>query len=287
MRWAVLILLFSTAWIAVAEDARPVVDITNAPLEKINRERLPTLYIIGDSTVRGSGSGKGIVGWGERLSPYFDTNKVNVVNDAIAGRSARTFFTEGRWMRVSRSIKPGDFVIIQFGHNDQGRIGDPANKHRADCRGVGPETVDDVMPDGSKMAVHTFGWYMAQFAADAKSRGASVVICSPIPHKQRWENGRDFSDIAEWDAEVATATGSSFLDLTMVVSEGYRKIGTAKVATLFADKGTHTTAEGAEFNAHCVVAGLESLARDPLAAFFSDKGKAVEAYTPSTQGTAK
>ncbi|MGH7943020.1 MAG: rhamnogalacturonan acetylesterase [Limisphaerales bacterium] len=264
-----------------AQDERPVVGATSAPLERVARSALPTLYIIGDSTVRGSGSGHGIVGWGERIAPYFDTNKINVVNDAIAGRSARTFFTEGRWAKVRRSIKPGDFLMIQFGHNDQGRIGDPANKHRADGRGIGPETVDDVMPDGSKVAVHTFGWYMARFATGAKSRGASVIICSPIPHKQRWQKGRDFADIAHWDSQVARANGAYFVDLTMAVSAAYKRIGMEKVATLFADKGTHTTSEGAQFNARCVIAGVKGLANNPLAGFLSPKGQEVQPYSPS------
>jgi lysophospholipase L1-like esterase len=275
MRWVLFILLFAGGYVSAAEDERPVVDAASAPPGKAAKAGLPTLYIIGDSTVRGGGSGHGIVGWGERIAPYFDTNKINVINDAIAGRSARTFFAEGRWARVSGSIKRGDFVIIQFGHNDQGRIGDPANKHRADGRGTGPETVDDVMADGSKVAVHTFGWYMAQFAADAKSRGATVIMCSPIPHKQRWQDSRDFGDIAGWDAEVAHANGAYFVDLTLVISDAYRRIGMDKVATLFADKGTHTTSEGAELNARCAVVGLKGLKSNPLGPYFSEKATPV------------
>jgi lysophospholipase L1-like esterase len=232
---------------------------------------------VGDSTVRGGGS-TNIVGWGECLAPFFDTNKINVVNRAIAGRSARTYFTEGRWAKVATAIKPGDFVIIQFGHNDQGRIGDPANKHRADGPGIGPETVEDTMPDGSKEAVHTFGWYMAQFVTSAKSRGATAIICSPIPHKQRWQNGRDFPELSQWGAEVAKTNGALFIDLTMAISDGYRKIGATNADAFFADKGTHTTRAGAQFNAACVIAGLKGLPENPLAGFFSDKAREIHPY---------
>src|SRR5580693_6290619 len=139
-----------------AEDVRPVVDASKVPVEKAGNAALPTFHIVGDSTARSGGTGAGLWGWGERIQPFFDTNKINVVNHAIGGRSARTYFTEGRWQKVVDALKPGDFVIIQFGHNDQGRIGDPATKHRADGKGIGDETIEDTKPDGSKELVHTF-----------------------------------------------------------------------------------------------------------------------------------
>jgi lysophospholipase L1-like esterase len=278
MRLAALALLFIAGFVRAQEDARPVVDASKVPVEKVANAALPTLFLMGDSTVRGSSPGSSIVGWGECIAPFFDPNKINVVNRAIAGRSARTYYDEGRWSKVADSLKPGDFVIIQFGTNDQGRIGDPANKHRADGPGIGPETAEDTMPDGSKKAVHTFGWYLAQFVTSAKSRGATVIICSPIPHKQRWQNGRDFPELSQWDAQVAKTNGAFFIDLTMAISDGYRKIGAEKADAFFADKGTHTTRDGAEFNAACVVAGLKGLPGNPLARFFSDKAKAIQPY---------
>ncbi len=264
-----------------AEDERPIVDASKVAVEKINDAALPTFHIVGDSTVKSGGTGVGLWGWGERIAPFFDTNKINVVNHAIGGRSARTYFTEGRWAKVAAQIKPGDFVIIQFGHNDQGRIGDPANKHRADGKGLGDETVEDTLADGTKELVHTFGWYMAKFAADAKAKGATVIVCSPIPHKQRWEKERDFASIAEWDQQVAQKNGAWFFDLTLVVTDAYKKIGREKVDAFFADKGTHTTDGGAQFNAACVIAGLKSLPENPLAKFFSEKGRGVEPYLQS------
>jgi lysophospholipase L1-like esterase len=280
LRLGMVILFLATNFLHAAEDARPIVDASKLPPEKILNPALPTLHIVGDSTVRGGGSGTGIIGWGERITPFFDTNKINVINDAIGGRSARTYFNEGRWARVANSLKPGDFVIIQFGHNDQGRIGDPANKHRADGPGIGPETVADTLPNGTNEMVHTFGWYMGTFASEAKSRGATVIICAPIPHKQRWENGRDFPELAQWDMAVAATNDAMFLDLTLVVTDAYKKLGPDKVATLFADKGTHTTDAGAQLNAACVVAGLKGLKENPLAGYFSDKAKDIEADTP-------
>jgi lysophospholipase L1-like esterase len=276
------VLIFAAGFLR-AQDERPVVDASKVAVEKIANAALPTFHIVGDSTVKSGGTGAGLWGWGERIAPFFDTNKINVVNHAIGGRSARTFFTEGRWQKVLDAIKPGDFVIVQFGHNDQGRIGDPAMKGRPDGKGIGDETVEDTKPDGTKELVHTFGWYMAKFTTDAQAKKATVILVSPIPHKQRWENGRDFASIADWDEQVAKKNGALYFDLTMVVTDAYKKIGAEKVAAFFADKGTHTSDLGAQFNAACVVAGLKSLPGDPLGNYFSEKGKAIETYSPSVQ----
>ena len=277
---AVLTFVLAAGFLRAAEDERPAADASKVPVETANNNVLPTFYIVGDSTVR-SGGGSGNWGWGERIAPFFDTSKINIVNRAIAGRSVRTFYTEGRWQKVLDALRPGDFVIIQFGHNDGGRIGDPAAKGRPDGKGIGDEVVEDTKPDGTKELVHTFGWYMAKFVTDTRAHGATAIICSPVPHKQRWESGRDFANIAEWDAQVAKNNGALFFDLTLVVTGGYKKAGKDKVETFFADKGTHTSDIGAQFNAACVIAGLKSLPGDPLEPFLSEKGKAVEPYSPS------
>lgn len=251
-----------------ADDERPVVEAAKIPVEKAANQALPTFHIVGDSTVR-SGGKDGMWGWGERISPLFDTTRINIVNHALGGRSARTFFTEGRWQKVVDAIRPGDFVIIQFGHNDMGRIGDPANKGRADGAGTGPETVEDLKPDGSRELVHTFGFYMTMFVKDAQAKKATVILCSPVPHKQRWETGRDFENIALWSKDVAKSTGALYFDLTIIITEAYKKTGREKVENFFADKGTHTSDAGARLNAACVVEGLKSLPGKPLGAYLA------------------
>jgi lysophospholipase L1-like esterase len=252
------------------EDDRPVVDARTVRDEQPLDPSLPTLFLVGDSTVK-SGGNKGMFGWGERIATLFDARKINVVNSAIGGRSSRTYYTEGRWDKVLAGVKRGDFVIIQFGHNDGGRIGDPAMKNRASAPGVGPETVEDTRLDGTKEQVHSFGWYMARYVADAKAKGATVILASPVPHRDKWQDGRDFASFAEWDRQVAQDNGALFMDLTMLVSDGYRQIGADKVDTFFADARTHTNTDGADFNAARVVAGLKALPGNPLRAYFTDK----------------
>lgn len=252
--------------VPAAEDDRPVVDGAKVAGVQPRDPALPNLFLVGDSTVKSGGAG-GAIGWGERIATHFDTNKINVVNHAIGGRSSRTFFTEGRWARVLEQMKAGDFVAIQFGHNDGGRIGDPANKNRASVPGTGPETVEDTKADGSKEQVHTFGWYMARYVADARAKGATVILLSPVPHRDVWENARDFASFAQWDREVAAKGGALYADLTMVVSDAYRKQGAQVVDTYFSDARTHTNEAGAQFNAARVVDAFNGLPGKPLAKY--------------------
>jgi len=81
--------------------------------------KLITVYTIGDSTMANK---KAEVypetGWGQVFQNYFDA-KVKVSNHAINGRSSKSFIDEGRWKSVLDSLKRGDYVFIQFGHNDE------------------------------------------------------------------------------------------------------------------------------------------------------------------------
>src|SRR5580765_8639456 len=82
--------------------------------------KLPTLFIIGDSTVKNST--KGLQGWGTPIAGLFDATKITVENRALGGRSSRTYRTEGLWDQTLAKMKPGDFVLMQFGHNDGGGL---------------------------------------------------------------------------------------------------------------------------------------------------------------------
>src|SRR5579872_4493371 len=93
----------------------------------------PTLFIIGDSTVNNHSNG--LLGWGDPISAYFDPARIHVVNRARGGRSSRTYQSEGLWDQVAALLKPGDFVLIQFGHNDGGSL--VQNRTRASLHGVG------------------------------------------------------------------------------------------------------------------------------------------------------
>src|SRR5258705_11084784 len=175
--------------------------------------RLPTLFIIGDSTVKNSGNG--LLGWGDPLATFFDQSKIKVENRARGGRSSRTFITEGLWDQIVSELQPGDFVLMQFGHNDGGAIND-ASRARASLKGPGNETeeIDNLLTKKHEI-VHTYGWYMRKYITDAKTKGATAIVLSPIP-RNIWKDGkveRASPTYGGWAAEAAKATGAFFFDL--------------------------------------------------------------------------
>ena len=233
--------------------------------------KLPTLFLIGDSTVRnGRGDGaNGQWGWGDYLGQYFDPEKINVVNRAIGGTSSRTYLTGGQWDRVLAMMKPGDFVMMQFGHNDNGN---PATG-RTSIKGVGPETLEVDNPTNHQHeVVLTFGGYLRKYVADTRAKGATPIICSLIPRKI-WKDGkiaRNQETHAGWAEAVAQAEKAPFVDLNEIIAERYDALGPEKVEPLFGDPHTHTSAAGAELNAQCVVAGLNALTNNPLAPYLRE-----------------
>lgn len=203
-------------------------------------------------------------GWGNVINSRFDESKIKIVNRARGGRSSRTFFNEGLWDAVSKEIKPGDFVLMQFGHNDGGPLeGDP--KGRRSLPGTGDETREVNKPNSEeKETVHTFGWYMRHFTKDAMSKGATVIILSPIP-RDNWKNGkvlRTTDSFTRWDSEIASQEKALVVDLNNLIASKYETLGQDGVKKFFTASErdrTHTSKDGAEFNADNVVAGIKSL----------------------------
>ncbi|KAH8883503.1 GDSL-like Lipase/Acylhydrolase [Thozetella sp. PMI_491] len=138
-----------------------------------------TVWLCGDSTMAPGGGHNGTQGWGEYLR-YSLSPSIRVNNSAYAGRSARTFTREGRFQAIIDVVKPGDWVVIEFGKNDQG---DPATdiKYRVDCPGLGPETCP-VTYNNETEIVQTYVTYIKNASSIFLSRGAKVIISSPIPN---------------------------------------------------------------------------------------------------------
>jgi rhamnogalacturonan acetylesterase len=257
---ALLIALLGLAQMAIAADDSAK-----------DAARLPTLFLIGDSTVR-NGT-KGQVGWGDPIADLFDKSKINVRNRALGGRSSRTFLTEGLWDKVIAELRPGDFVIMQFGHNDGGPLTSaPRGVPRASIKGNGDESQEvDNPATNKKEVVRTYGWYLRKYIADTQAKGATAIVCSPIP-RNMWKDGRvnrASNDYGKWAAEAAKATGAAFIDLNEIVARRYEATGQQKVQELYFGENdhTHTTAAGARVNAGCVVEGLRGLKDIPLSGF--------------------
>src|ERR1700722_650427 len=179
---------------------------------------VPTLFIIGDSTVKNR---LPLVGWGDPIRDFFDLNRIHVENDAIAGRSSRTFVTEGRWEAVRAKLHKGDFVLMQFGHNDTKAA---ISADRYSLPGLGKET-EDAVDSKTKMAIqiHTFGWYMRKMIGEAESAGATPIVLSPVP-RCKWAEGRigrGGGGAGGWARDVAESNGAAFIDLNGLIADRY------------------------------------------------------------------
>jgi len=219
--------------------------------------QLPTLFVIGDSTANNNTAGAR--GWADPLISHFDLNKINVMNSARAGRSSRTFFTEGLWDKILEVIKAGDVVLIQFGHNDGGPL--DTGRARGSLPGTGEETKEITKADGGKEMVHTYGWYLRRYLTDTRAKGATPILLS-LTVRNIWKDGkveRGSGRFGQWARVVALDQGVQFLDLTTLIANEYEKLGPEKVQHLFAGDHTHTSPAGAELNAALVVSALKSL----------------------------
>lgn len=245
---------------------------------------LPTFWLIGDSTVRNGSAGDGTNlnqwGWGAPLTFYFDPQKVNVVNRALGGTSARSFYN-ANWKNMVGLLKKGDIVIMQFGTNDAG-----------DLPGIGEETKETTTRANQPETLHTFGWYLRQLINETKAKGATPVICSLIPRK-RWEADghikRDRDTFAGWGGQVAQAENVGFIDLNEQIARRLDALGKEKVDLLYVPNPTpekpagetvHPGWDGAVINAEVVVSGLKALKDNPVAAYFSDKAKSIAPAKP-------
>ena len=241
--------------------------------------KLPTLWLIGDSTVRngtlGDGSNLNQWGWGAPIVAFFDLEKINVVNRAFGGTSSRTFYNGFFWQNLRPQIKKGDFVLLQFGANDNGG----ANAKGA-LKGIGAES-ENVVRDGQMETVHTFGWYLRQFVKETREQGGTPIICSLTPRKNWTGDGhfrRDNTTHAAWAAAVAKETNVPFVNLNELIARKFETLGSEKVDSLYVPSPTeklHSGWDGAVVNAECVIAGLNGLKENPVAPFLSARGKSI------------
>ena len=232
---------------------RPSVEFTR-------RDGVPALFFVGDSTMKNTDSDPdGMWGWGSVASTMFDSDRITPVNAAMAGRSARKFIDEGRWDKVYNSLKPGDFVLIQFGHNDIGDIF--TGKARGELPGASEQTVIGRMDaDGTYKVVRSYGWYLEKMIRDAREKGAVPVLVSLTPRNE-WPGGkieRRDSTYGEWCREIVSKTGIDFVDLHNITADFFDSIGREATAPYYKNDHTHTSRLGAERNARSFAEGLRA-----------------------------
>jgi len=258
-RALVPLLALMLATLARAQDPAPGAPVAKEPTLH------PALFLVGDSIMKtGTGTGeRGPWGWGSEIGALFDPAKIHVYNEGRGGRSSRGYIEEGAWAQVLERLQPGDFVIVQFAHNDSANSANYPD--RTTINAAGDESVQIGLD--KKKVIHTYGWYLRQYVKDGKAKGATVIICSPVP-RDKWVGGkivRGFDGYAQWAAVSAQASGALFIDLNSICADRFDALGEAQKTKIYVDGYQHTTKAGARLNAESVVAGIRQLKDCPLA----------------------
>ncbi len=270
---AVVVLTIAGSRGAAAKD-QPAKSTAAAPSDAST----PTLWVVGDSTAA-NGRERG---WASHLRPFFDPEGLRVMNRARGGRSSRTFQVEGLWEQVINEVKPGDFVLIQFGHNDGGPLDD--DRARGSIRGIGDEWQAVTMPDGRHETVRTYGWYLRKYIADTRAAGATPIVLSPVVRND-WKGDHVIrsQSYPVYAVDVAHHERCLLVDTQNIIADRYDAMGQDAVKPFFPDEHTHTSPDGARLNAELVVSGLKSLDGVPLDEYLSAIGRDVSPYRPAAR----
>lgn len=175
-------------------------------------ESTPALHLAGDSTMAAKAPYmRPETGWGEPFADFFDA-PLRIHNHAVNGRSTRTFLEEGRWQGLLDELQVGDFVLIQFGHNDESR-----NK---------PDRYTP--PDAFKQNLQ-------RFVADVRAKKATPILLTPLTRRQFDADGNvlETHEYSPLVREVAQQTKVSWIDLDGLSRAHFSKLGVAHSATRF------------------------------------------------------
>ncbi|KIY63006.1 carbohydrate esterase family 12 protein [Cylindrobasidium torrendii FP15055 ss-10] len=213
-----------------------------------------TVYLAGDSTMAATGANDG---WGKYLPNFIS---LPVVNKAMGGRSARSYTREGRFTEIAGLIKSGDYVVIEFGHNDGGSLS--TDNGRSDCNPVNNDysTTCTTTYNGVKETVLTYEKYIANAAKTFKAKGANVIIASQTPNNL-WESGTfgyTPGRFVGYAKDAAAEAGVTFADHGIYVASLYKGKGKDVVNSYYPNDHTHTSPAGAETVARAFVLSVDA-----------------------------
>lgn len=236
------------------------------------------VHTIGDSTMATYSESTTVTrGWGQMFQQFF-TDAVTVNNRAKSGASSKSFYEEtAYWESVKKQIQPGDYVLIQFAHNDEKNDGMDGDEVKAYYESIGDQAKADATDYRGTTASGTYKEYLRKYVEETRALGATPVLVGAICRKYftgstirrngRHDLGDDFSlltasgikegnKVGEDDHTydypyqmrlVADEMGVSYIDLTTATKELYESYGDAKANELLfdGDGSTHTSAMGA------------------------------------------
>ncbi|ORX83924.1 SGNH hydrolase [Anaeromyces robustus] len=233
-----------------------------------------TIFIAGDSTADSNGANnRKTNGWGKFLGDYV-TSTVN--NQAKSGQSARSYWRDGRWNSLIQGVSKGDYVFIQFGHNDVG--GPHASTERGSAGGEGDETVTVTLSNGQQEVVHTFPWYIRQMAKQVQAKGATPLLLSLTPNFSfvdgKIPEGSRFQGFMKL---VSDEMKIPYIDLYSYIARQYERLGEnyLKTNNWFPSDYKHTSPAAADFNAQLIINAIKCQKINDLIAALNDKGRNV------------
>ncbi|MBP3331390.1 MAG: rhamnogalacturonan acetylesterase [Tidjanibacter sp.] len=214
----------------------------------------PVIFMIGDSTMRTGTKGNadnGQRGWGYYAVDLFDTDRISVENHAMGGTSSRTFY-DRLWADVVKGVQPGDWMIIQIGHNDSGPY-DTA-RSRNSIPGTGKESIEVVNETtGEKSVVYSYGEYIRRYVNETRARGGNPILLSLTPRDKWNEDGSliryNVDSYTPWLKTIAEELDVPFLDFNNAGSDKYEHVyDKKKVSLMFFSDNIHTSDFGARDN---------------------------------------
>ncbi|BEV06004.1 rhamnogalacturonan acetylesterase [Chryseobacterium gambrini] len=209
-------------------------------------QQKPTLFLIGDSTMatKENPDKNPEHGWGQVL-PQFLTNGIEIQNHAVNGRSSKSFRTEGRWDQVEKQLKKGDFVIIQFGHNDQKikdstKFTNPYTQYRAN---------------------------LERYVNEARAKGATPVLMTSIVRRNFNENGVLIDTHKEYPLVVRMVANDlkvPFVDMQLLTEQieiAYGPENSKKLHLYYKEGEDPYYPKGKEDDTHLSKLGAETVAK--------------------------
>jgi lysophospholipase L1-like esterase len=178
------------------------------------------MFLVGNSTMRNGTLGNGNNGqwgWGYFFPKYFDAQKIAVENQALGGMSTRTFYTD-LWPAIRTALKPGDWVVVSIGHNDNGEFFDQ-KRARAVIPGVDPDTcyVGFNQRTQRQDTVYSYGNYLRRYINEIRQNGANPILMSLTPRDAFNDKGKIVrKQQTEWAAYIAAVEGVPFVDLNEI-----------------------------------------------------------------------
>jgi len=227
------------------------------------RKKPVKVWIIGDSTVADyslepdyQAKRYPIMGWGQVFQAFMSSDSLHMVRHIIktdsvivddrarGGRSTRSFFEEGRWSEIYRSLKPGDVVMIQFGHNDA-----------------------SVSKGERYTSLPGYKEFLRLYVNQSRDKGATPILITPVARNYPWEDGKlgnTHGDYPDGMKAVADELGVYLIDLTILSMEFFTDKGQDYVTTTYFmnfPPGLYEAyPEGSKDNTHFQPAGAVAVA---------------------------